>query len=288
MISKWRRESRIKSAKLVPLGADISYYGEANSKRQKSRGGIIMNKNLDGYFQFKYRVRPHECSYGRTAEPLAMLNYLQDAAFSHSLKLGFSVYDLYKKGLMWVMTRYRIQVHRYPAAGEEVTIRTWYPGKAGGFYLREFEILDEKDEVMLAATSSWLILDIKSKKTVEADETVESIPVIPRRAIEDAFEPLPGCHEAHRELTFSVRMSDVDLNRHVNHTVYILWALESVPEGIYGGSRPVDIQVGYRAEGRFGDQVITRVSAVEESSFCHQLVRASDGQELARLKTVWG
>ena len=53
---------------------------------------------MSGIHEIRYEVRPHETGYGKTIQPGALLNYLQDAAFEHSVKLGFSVYHLLAKG----------------------------------------------------------------------------------------------------------------------------------------------------------------------------------------------
>ena len=50
-------------------------------------------------------------------------------------------------------------------------------------------------------------------------------------------------------------MQDIDYNNHVNHPVYIQWALETAPEAILRTMAPVSIEVaGSRTElGRYLD-----------------------------------
>ncbi len=69
-----------------------------------------------------YEVGPHQAAHVRT-----LLDYLQETADAHIRLLGASVQDLMEKGYLWVLAAYHLRVDRYPAAGEEVTIRTWYP-----------------------------------------------------------------------------------------------------------------------------------------------------------------
>jgi hypothetical protein len=92
--------------------------------------------------------------------------------------------------------------------------------------------------------------------------------------------------EHNQEVRFCVRIGDLDLNRHVNHVVYIQWALESVPREVLAKCRPVDIEVAYRGEAKKGEIVLARTQALDgENRFLHQLVRESDGKELTRLRT---
>jgi len=60
---------------------------------------------LSDMYQITYDVRPCEAGYQKTLQPDALLNYLQDAAFKHSISRGFSAFHLFKKGLTWVLSR---------------------------------------------------------------------------------------------------------------------------------------------------------------------------------------
>lgn len=243
---------------------------------------------MSDIYQITYDIRPYEAGFQKSIQPEALLNYLQDAAFGHSVSRGFSAFQLFKKGLAWVLSRYHIQVKRYPSVGEEVHIRTWYPGSEKPFYLRDWEVLDAKDKVLALATSSWLILDMKTMKPVDDGGLLDRLEPRPMRAIDDAFDPLPELTDSQFESRFCVRLSDTDMNRHVNHVHYIQWALESAARHTPEGSVPLEMEAGYRAEARFGDNIIARVQDLGAGTFCHQLVRESDGRELTRLQTRWG
>ncbi len=69
--------------------------------------------------------------------------------------------DLFKKGLTWVLSRFHIEITRYPKWGETVQINTWPSGRGPLFAVRDYEILDAEGP-LAAATSSWLIVDLKT------------------------------------------------------------------------------------------------------------------------------
>ena len=63
-----------------------------------------------------------------------------------------------------------------------------------------------------------------------------------------------------------------------------------------GRRRPVEIEVAYRAEAFYGDTVLSRAVPAPAASeagqaagavFLHQIVNASTGVELTRLRTRW-
>jgi len=242
---------------------------------------------LHNIHQLKYVVRPYDAGYLRVMRPGALLDYLQDAAFEHSVSKGFSVFDLIKRGLTWVLSRYHIVVKRYPMTGERVTVRTWYPGHQKPFYLRDWDILDRNGDAIALATSSWLILEKDTMKPAEIGGLLDELEPRPVRALDDPFLPFPEMGAPHFESMFRVRIDDTDINRHVNHVHYIQWALESAEKLAKEGAVPLEMEAGYRAEARFGDNVIARVRDMGEGFFHHQLLRESDGKELTRLRTRW-
>ncbi|MCJ7500681.1 thioesterase [bacterium] len=243
---------------------------------------------MSDIYQITYDVRPYEAGYQKTLQPEALLNYFQDAAFKHSLSRGFSAFHLLKKGLTWVLSRYHIRVERYPTIGEQVHVRTWYPGPQKPFYLRDWEVLDDNGTALAQATSSWLILDVGTMKPVDDNGLLDGLEQRSVRAIEDPFNPLPEFKESHFESRFCVRLGDTDMNRHVNHVHYVQWALESVARHASEGTVPLEIEAGYRAEARSGDTIIAHARDMGGGFFGHRLVLESDGKELTRLRTRWG
>ena len=219
-----------------------------------------------------------------------LLDYFQESAAEHAGKLGASVLDLIKKKLTWILSRYHVRIFRYPLWGEELLMTTWPSSRHGLFALREFELADQSGNLVAAATSSWMVLDVLKKKPVPVVENLGDFLHDPRRAIADDFAPLPRLGKIDLELPFRVKMGDLDWNRHVNHVVYIEWAVESAPADVISASLPVEIEVDYRGEVLYGETVLSRTEVLrqgEETSLCHQIVRQDGLQELARGRTLW-
>jgi len=96
--------------------------------------------------------------------------------------------------------------------------------------------------------------------------------------------PLPA-HPQH-ERFFNVRLSDLDLNQHVNNARYIEWALESVPLEIWRGYQLQRIEISFRAETKYGERVIVQTEQ-SDGTFFHQIVSEKDKRNLAVLRTSW-
>jgi medium-chain acyl-[acyl-carrier-protein] hydrolase len=241
-------------------------------------------------FTASYRVRSYETDFLRRLKPVALLNYLQDAASSHAALLGFSVADLLQKKLTWMLSRYQVRVHRYPFDGEEIHVRTWRSAVDGYHALRDFEISDSQARPLAVASSSWLIVNLESRRPVRIRSAVEDFPVHASRSFPDDFITFPKSENYDRELPFLIRMGDLDQNRHVNHTVHLEWALEAIPPDILLKCLPAEIHIAYRAEAVYGGRILSRSIAIDSPDsevFLHQLVREGEGRELTRLMTLW-
>jgi acyl-ACP thioesterase len=245
---------------------------------------------VDLVYNKEYPIHTYETDARGLARPVALLNYLQDAAGDHAGRLGLSVIDLLKRNMTWVLSRYHVLIHRYPALGARLEVATWPAAKHGYFAIRDFEVADSLGPV-LAATSSWMIIGLDRKQPVKVDEVIDSPYAIDRRALDDPFASLPVPSARESEIRFRVEASHLDWNRHVNNAVYVQWALEGVPPEILMNRRPVDLEVSYRAEALYGDEVVSAVQCLPQEGpgpvFLHQILNAATGIELARLRTKW-
>ena len=250
---------------------------------------------MEKIYTKKFLVHTYEVDFRARARPGTLLNYLQDSAGDHAALLGFSIFDLLKINKTWLLSRYHLRVERYPEISEEVMVRTWPSGTQRIFALRDFEMADGKGKLIATATSSWILWDIPTKQPVPLDERLRSEFVFEKRAIDDSFEPLPTFSAPgipDRELEFRVEMQDIDFNNHVTYDVYIQWALETIPEDEQRSCIPAEIEVSYRAEAFYGDDVVSRLKKIDAdaqagTTFLHGIYHKSKGTELARLRTVW-
>ena len=237
-----------------------------------------------------YGLHTYDVDFEGRAHPAALLNFLQDAAVRQAAAHGFSVPDLVKKGLTWVLSRYHVRIFRYPKLGETIEVQTWPSGRQGIFALRDFKVTGPDGGTVLTATSSFMILDLNSKKPVRMDGLIPAEAVLEERALPDDFQSLPEVAETPDPVRFPVRRQDLDFNRHVNNVVYIQWGLEAVPHDVLMSSRPSRIEISYKAEAFLGDTILSGVREEpggEGRTFLHRITRETEGVEIARMRTIW-
>lgn len=238
----------------------------------------------------RFCVRMSESDPMGRLRPVSLLNHFQDAASDHAEKLGAGVIELMRLSLTWVISRYHIRLYRYPRWRESVELTTWPCLNQGLFALREFEVKDEKGEMLAAATSSWMLIDLKTKRPVAPADRLGSYILNPRRAIRSDFDPLPTVGQADLERSFRVGMSDLDWNKHVNHVAYIAWALETARPDLLEKHRPAEIEADFRGQAFYGETVLCRTQPLSgggEPTNVYQIAKSEDRKELARLRVAW-
>jgi medium-chain acyl-[acyl-carrier-protein] hydrolase len=223
-------------------------------------------------------------AFGTLALP-ALAGYLQEVAGQHAVELGVGIDALLARGLTWVLARERIEVLAPARLGDELEIATWPSGIERLLVSREFSVARGGDEVARASTA-WLVLEVATRRPVRPAEVLDPAlrPRLESLAPLAGRLPAPGGDAAERR--FDVRYADIDMNRHVNNTSYLAWALESVSPERWASSRATAVEAHFLAEAVFGDGIVARTEE-QEGTLLHALHRDRDAKELARLRTRW-
>lgn len=244
-------------------------------------------------YSFPCTVSLNDAGPGGTIKIPVLFNYMQGATGAHANAIGFGSADILQRGLTWVISRYRLSVTTLPKLYDKFNITTWRSGENGNFAIREFDITDESGNTLIQSTSSWILLNFIKRESVRPSELFPGYPVNPERAIEDSFSSvptissLPDISEPQYEKEFAVRRSDLDMNNHVNNSIYTSWILEA-GEDLNEGRKLKDIVINFRGEVRYGENVISQaVTDKENGKIIHKLMCKESGREITRGITEW-
>ncbi len=231
-------------------------------------------------YQERFKIRATEVDFDQKATLPAICNLLQEVAGNHARELQFDITDLQENKLTWVLHRLCVKMDSYPDWREMITIQTWPSSGDGLRAYRDFLILDSDGNTIGKSLSYWLMMDIESRRPTRIPkEILEMAPknvdhVLP---VSDArFAAIEGSASTQ---TYTVRKSDLDLNKHVNNVKYIEWALSSLPD-----DRKInEIDIKFMAEAVLGDSIVAESKEGDDSNSdaFHQIRRKSDQKILA-------
>lgn len=160
----------------------------------------------------------------------------------------------------WILNSWQIEVKRFPAFNEPITVGTFPTSFRGFIGNRNFVVKDASDEIIVMANSIWTFMDMAKMRPAKVDEEF-----ISKYELE---EPLPMDYSARKILipdtsdwkvsereTVKVCEYHLDSNMHVNNGQYVQIASAYLPRGVKFNR----MRVEYRSQARLDDVMVPKV-----------------------------
>ena len=233
-------------------------------------------------------VSCYEADSNHNFRPTAMIDLMQEAAGRDASVLGFGYDEMISENTAWVLSRTRVCFHKCPKWRDSVVLKTWHKGANRIFYLRDFLLESPEGELLISATTSWLIIDLATRRMVRNTTLAENFD---NSEMGDAIEEqagkvmLPKGLEPELVHTHKVVWSDIDTNGHVNNVKYAVWALDAVDYDILKEKSLKEMLINYDTEV-MRDQTVElyRVVAQEEESTVVYIVGKVEGKSCFSIK----
>ena len=225
-------------------------------------------------FSEKHTISCYEADANQALKPTAMLDWMQEIAGRDATRLGFGYDKLMASNTAWVLSRTHVRFHQYPKWRDQVNLQTWHKGAFKVLYLRDFQLMSETGEPLVSATTSWLIIDMNTRRMVRnAELSAGPETCLFEHAIEEPAEKIiiPTDLEATPAASHKVVWSDIDTMAHVNNVKYVAWALDAIDEDILREKPLKEIIVNYDAEVLLGEEVTLYLikQETEEGLVCY-------------------
>ncbi len=211
-------------------------------------------------------VSAHQADYLRRLKLSSFFNLMQDGAYKNAEEYGYGFYRMESKGLIWVISRIKVNWENDAFFEDTLQFSTWAKGLEKIFFKRDY-LLESENITIARATALWLIIDEKSRRpqrprvitdyeTTFIDESV--VDEIPRKIeiLEDT------------DFVFSktVRHCDIDINGHMNNERYVELALDALPKD-YFEKKLKTFEIEFKQECSFGDELILTRKIMDNSVY---------------------
>ena len=241
-------------------------------------------------FDKEFELRYFEMNNLGLATPTIMLALLEETAADHCYAINYSLFDLVKKNVGWVLVSGAMQIERYPSYKEKITIRTWLSSYSTIKGYRENIIFDENHNIIGRAKGLWVFFDIENRKPIPIfNEIKEKWGYYNEESIEiNIKKKIEAIDFASQIKQFKVNRFDTDMNKHVNNIRYLQWVIESIPEDIADNYSLYEIDGRFISEAQYGDTVLSLTNTdIENESFVHTIKIEGSNKVCATAKTLW-
>ncbi len=236
----------------------------------------------------EYEIASYECDENIDFRLRSLFNIFQDVADNHADLMGVGYHYCIQNKLGWVGGAYDVEFFSLPRWNDKVQLKTWPSQTNAATAYREFELKNLKTgQVMISASSQWVLLDLERMRPVPVGKHLEKCVLNEKRAVETRFEKLPGIERIDFQTEEIIRTDDIDLNHHVNNAVYPTWVFDALPADFIENKVLHRLRIHYRQPARRGDKVIIATQIVSETETRHTISDGA-GKEYARLHLSWG
>ena len=229
----------------------------------------------------KFQIPCYNTDMSRRLKPASFMDLAQEAATLHANILGFGYDDLIVSGNAWIISRMRVVFVDTPKWREDVTLATWHKGLNRLFFLRDFLMTDNDGNVKVKATTSWLVLNLDTRRLVRDPKLLDEGKTCAENVIETPADKvvMPKDAEVKLVMEHEAAYSDLDMNGHVNNAMYMQWAMNAVNYEI-SSERPVkEFTINFNHEIKPQETVSIYKAIVEKEDGRHVFVEGKVGEQ---------
>jgi medium-chain acyl-[acyl-carrier-protein] hydrolase len=205
---------------------------------------------------YAYQIQAFQVDFQRKATMTTIGNYLLQTAGQDADRRGFGLDFMLPNNRAWVLARFSIRMDQYPGPQDIIKIQTWIHDIGALMSTRKFNILNEAEQKIGEASSSWVAMDLKSRRPLRLSSFLK--PDYIQEQPGHQLPPPPKLTYKERYYTskdFRVVYSDLDLNRHVYSIRYIQWILDSIPLEDFAAKKIRQLDINYLSEAFYDDEI---------------------------------
>lgn len=219
----------------------------------------------DIFYRKAFTVPDFECDINNHMKLSYLLRHLQDVSTSQLDEMGLGYHRLFQEGTVFLLSKIGVQINRMPTAGENVVFRTAPQGVKGAQFRRESYLESATGEVLAMAQSIWFVVNPTTWKIVRPSAFAHALPAVPE---EERMANI-GVDRVRPEgsvvLTGEKRVlySDMDLNQHLNNTVYADIITDHIPFDVIKSQILSRVFIHYHNQAVWNDTVAVTTTQAE-------------------------
>jgi len=219
---------------------------------------------MDKKYTESFVLRTPDCDMCGHWRPSAILETMQETAGAHSTLYGLDRSAMLSLGVVWVLSRLKVEMLRLPTVGETVRVETYPTPARHLFFPRSHVFYDTQGAKIGCANSLWVLMDVNTRTLTQCSEVMQRLP--DNHDMESAAGMPATIRPIQTEVQYgqhNPQFTDLDVNGHVNNTKYLDWCCNAL--GIENMSQNclMRFDVNYDAEILPGCAIDTQLTLQE-------------------------
>lgn len=213
-----------------------------------------VRRSMKNQWEKEFSIQPYDVDFQEKMRVSHLFQWMQEMASEHAHHIGVGYDVLWEQKLIWILSRMKLKIRRYPHWGEKVRIQTWAKGVKKLFAMRDFYFLDEQGEVFAGATTAWMLLSMEKKRPQRLEPFISSIPTqMEKHGVEEFPGAIPNLQAEEASHSIVVKYSHLDIHQHANNTKYIDWIFDAFALDELEGKNLQSIQLNFLNEALYDD-----------------------------------
>lgn len=226
------------------------------------------------YYRKEMAVTYYESDVSNQLKLSGALRYMQQTSSEQLASLDQSPEALYEEGMVFLLTKSNLKIHRMPLCSEKISVGTAAVAIKGPRFIREFVIDSQKGERLISGYSLWVLTDIQNHKIMRPSAYPHQFPW-QEPALEDVGDiPIPKTSQippgiTEEKYTQSVCYSHLDINAHVNNCIYGDFVCDALPYRELVEKGLDTVAINFQKEAKWGAKL--EISRVKLSDFTYKI-----------------
>jgi len=237
---------------------------------------------------FKFHIESYVCDFTEKATLTVISRFLLDAASIHAQQRGFGYEQISKDNVTWVLSRLSIQMEEYPGQNQDLTVETWIENVSRFFTQRCFCFINQSGKVIGYARTIWAAIGVQTRRPIDIQawrpdmqqyvDTEKQCPI-------EKMSKIPPVNGINSSMGYTMRYSDIDINKHVSSTKYIEHVTNIFDLNIFREKFIHKFEIVFLVEGMFGDKLKLYVQNLSENEY---IIDTKKGEEsICRSRIIW-
>lgn len=237
---------------------------------------------------YKFHIESYVCDFTGKATLPVIGNFILQAATIHASERGFGYDEMSEGNAAWVLSRLSVQMDEYPDHNQDFIVETWVEDVTRFFTQRCFCFLNKDKKIVGYARSIWAAIDMQTRRPIDIPawrpdlknyiESGKECPI-------DKLAKILPVDNVEAIMGYSVRYSDIDINKHMNSIKYIEHAINVFDLDDFKHKMISKFEMVFLAEGGFGDKLKLYRSDLSDNEIIIDTKR--EKESICRSRIVW-